>query len=169
MELAVPRGVTSPHSAENTIHLYEAFWSLLLPKTLGYYASDILRSYVSQSLFYLIPDTCLMYVYPTIISSNKTIDNSKLYTLSSHSDYSPLTSLEIVNLLTNLPASFDHFDQALTHVYQFMFSQSIVHVDDVEYMNTWISDLKQIGYQFPRLPIKSKLWTTLHHVQLGHH
>ena len=159
MELAVPRGVTSPYSAENTVHLYEAFWSLLLPKTLGYYASAILRSYVSQSLLYLIPDTCLMYVYPTIISSNETIDNSKLYTLSNHSTDSSLTSLEIVKLLTNLPASFDHFDQALTHVYQLMFSQSIVRVDDVEYINTWIRDLKNIGYQFPRLPIKSKLWT----------
>ena len=38
-------------------------------------------------------------------------------------------------------------------------NQSIVHVDDVEYINTWIRDLKNIGYQFPRLPIKSKLWT----------
>ena len=62
-------------------------------------------------------------------------------------------------MLKYLPASFSQFEQALIHIYETLLNQNIIGVDDIEYLRIWISDLKKIGYQFPKLPIKSKLWT----------
>ena len=59
--LVIPRGVFSPYNSQATVHLYEALWSLLLPRTVDMGVADILRSYIAQSLFYLIPDTRYMY------------------------------------------------------------------------------------------------------------
>ena len=59
--LVIPRGVFSPYHSQATLHLYEALWSLLLPRTVDMRDADILRSYIAQSLFYLIPDTRYMY------------------------------------------------------------------------------------------------------------
>ena len=73
-DVVVPRGMFSTYNAYSTTHLYEAFWSLLLPKTLQSNASAAWRSFIAQSLFYLIPDACLMFEYSRIESSTETCD-----------------------------------------------------------------------------------------------
>ena len=157
MKLAVPRGVVSSYSTDNTVYMYNAFWSLLLPKTLGRYASAIWRSYISHSLLYLIPDTCLMYVYPAI---NSTPDvDSELYERSASYINTDMKSLSTVKMLKYSPASFDHLEQAIILVYKILLDQGIIHADDLQYVTTWIMDIKKVGYTFPKLPIKSNLWT----------
>ena len=39
--MVLPQGVFCPYNAQSTLHLYEAFWSMLLPKTLNSGIFDI--------------------------------------------------------------------------------------------------------------------------------
>ena len=151
--LVIPRGVFAPYNSLSTIHQYEALWSLLLPKTVHKRVADIWRSYIAQSLFYLIPDACLMFTPPAvtghITESPSYEDELPLYTNSSY----------VVNLLIYHPMSFDTFEEALLGIYELMYQSHILGKDDVTLLGHWISDLKLVGYEFPKLPKKASLWT----------
>ena len=151
--LVIPRGVFAPYNSHSTIHLYEAFWSLLLPQSVHKRVADIWRSYIAQSLFYLIPDACLMFTPPAVTGhtteSPSYGDELPLYTNSS----------QVVNLLKYHLMSFDTFEEALLSVYKLMYQSQIVGKDDIRLVEHWISDLKLVGYEFPKLPKKATLWT----------
>ena len=151
--LVIPRGYFAPYNSHSTIHLYEALWSLLLPKTVHKRVADIWRSYIAQSLFYLIPDACLMYTPPAvtghITESPSYEDELPLYTNSSY----------VVNVLKYYLMSFDTFEEALLGIYELMYQSQILGKDDITLVEHWISDLKLIGYEFPKLPKKANLWT----------
>ena len=150
--LAIQKDTFTPYNANATAHQYDAFWSLLLPKSVGRYTSTLWRSYVAQSLFYLIPDACLVFVYPgTNAASSMMNDDADQSVLSK--------SVEVVKTLTYLPEMFDQFEQAVLHIYRSLLNQSIFSMNDIDYLNAWFSDLKSIGYVFPSLPNKSILWT----------
>lgn len=151
--LAVPRGIVSPYNIDDTVHLYEAFWALLLPKTLEKHVSAVWRAYIAQSLFYLIPDACLMFVYPGIDTNIKTAVDVEI-TVDAYAN-----AVTSINKLKYLPASFDLFQQALTNVYKTLQNEEVINSDDLEYLNAWVTDLVNIGYTFPKLPTKSKLGT----------
>ena len=151
--LVIPRGVFAPYNSHSTIHLYEALWSLLLPRTAHKRVADIWRSYIAQSLFYLIPDACLMYT-PPAVTGHITESPSKwserpLYTKSS----------QVVNLLKYHLMSFETFEEALLGIYELMYHSQILGKDDVTLVKHWVSDLKLVGYEFPKLPNKATLWT----------
>ena len=151
--LVIPRGTFAPYNSHSTIHLYEALWSLLLPQSVHKRVADIWRSYIAQSLFYLIPDACLMFTPPAvtghITESPSYVDELPLYARSSH----------VVNLLKYHLMSFDTFEEALLGVYELMYKSRTLSKDDVTLVKHWISDLKLVGYEFPKLPKKATLWT----------
>ena len=151
--LVIPRGGFTPYNSLSTIHRYEALWSLLLPKTVHKRVADIWRSYIAQSLFYLIPDACLMYTPPAVTGhtteSPSYEDELPLYTNSSY----------VVNLLKYHLMSFDTFEEALLGIYELMYQSQILGKDDITVVKYWISDLKLVGYEFPKLPKKATLWT----------
>ena len=149
--LVVPRGIFSPYNARATIHTYEALWSLFLPATVNASLVAVWRSYIAQSLFYLIPDACLMFVHPAAITTTIVADSEKI-TFSDE-------SLKLVDTLRYFPMTFDQFEVALLQLYLHLLHENLVGVKDYKYVSAWISDLKQIGYTFPKLPEKSKLWT----------
>ena len=62
-------------------------------------------------------------------------------------------------MLKYFPMTFDRFEDALLNVYQNLVQKGFIHVIDYYYVSAWLYDLKQIGYTFPNLPDKSKLWT----------
>ena len=67
--------------------------------------ADILRSYIAQSLFYLIPDACLMFTPPAVtVGARRSLNNGDLpYFNTSH----------VVRILKYHLMSFDTFEQAL--------------------------------------------------------
>ena len=149
--LVIPRGVFAPYNSHSTIHRYEALWSLLLPKTVHKRVADIWRSYIAQSLLYLIPDACLMFTPPAvtghITESPSYREERPLYTNSSY----------VANLLKYPLLSFDTFEEALLGIYELMYKSQILGTDDVTLVEHWISDLKLVRYEFPKLPKKSNL------------
>jgi len=50
--MAIPPQVFLPYNAQATVHLYEAFWGLLLPVTVHGRVSDIWRAYLAQKLLW---------------------------------------------------------------------------------------------------------------------
>ena len=150
--LVAPRGIFSPYDARSTIHEYEALWSLYLPTTVMASLQTVWRSYIAQSLFYLIPDACLMFVYPA------NLDNTKVASSNNDMSYSD-ESLKLVKMLKYFPMIFNHFEDALPQLYQHLVSEGFIGVKDYKYVEAWRYDLKNIGYTFPKLPEKSKLWT----------
>lgn len=156
--IAVPRGIVSPYGADDTVHLYEALWALLLPKTLDKYASGVWRAYVAQSLFYLIPDARLTFS-EVVLNVQATDPDTESYVNAVKSINAATKTINTVRMLRYLPALFDYFEQALGSVYEILLDNGVIGADDKEYLNAWISDLKSVGYTFPILPSKSKLWT----------
>ena len=150
-KVALPHAVFAPYDTRSTVHLHEAFWSLLLPKTVG---SDVWRSYIAQSLLYLIPDACVMFTSLAVYHQQNHLNN--------HDDRNPENpniTCELLNSLRYLPLRFDTFEDALSLIYGHLHKEGILDLDDVEYVRAWIRDLKGVGYSFPKLPDKSRLWT----------
>ena len=150
--IVIPRGSFSPYKGSGTIHLYEALWSLLLPTTVKADIAAVWRSYIAQSLFYLIPDACLMFIHPASLPTGIVI-NSDDDTLFSDEWF------KLVEMLKYFPMTFDLFEDALLQLYQHVVHKGFFGAIDYEYVSAWVYDLKQIGYTFPNLPDKSKLWT----------
>ena len=113
--------------------------------------ADILRSYIAQSLFYLIPDACLMFTPPAVtVGARRSLNNGDLpYFNTSH----------VVRILKYHLMSFETFEQALLGTYKLMYESQILGEDDIMLVENWISDLKSVGYVFPKLPKKAALWT----------
>ena len=152
-KVVLPHAVFAPYDARSTIHLHEAFWSLLLPKTVSGLGSDVWRSYIAQSLLYLIPDACVMFTSPAVYHQQNHLNNH-----TNLNPESPITS-KLLNSLRYLPLRFDTFEDALSLMYDQLRKEGILDLDDVEYVRAWIRDLKGVGYSFPKLPDKSRLWT----------
>ena len=152
-QVVLPHALFAPYDTRSTIHLHEAFWSLLLPKTVSGFGSDVWRSYIAQSLLYLIPDACVMFTSPAVYHQQNHLNNH-----INLNPESPITS-ELLNSLKYLPLRFDTFEDALSLMYDQLRKEGILDLDDVEYARAWIRDLKGVGYSFPKLPDKSKLWT----------
>ncbi len=151
-KIVLPRGVFAPYNAQATVHLYEAFWGLLLPKTLSQQVSDVWRSYIVQSLFYLIPDACLMFSPPAVYREKykqNFTDGRPLYD----------NAFELIQAMKYLPLQFASFEEAVFKLYGRLSEERFLGEDDVEYVSAWINDLKSVGYEFPRIPDKSKIWT----------
>lgn len=111
----------TPYNANDTAHLFDAFWSLLLPKSVGRYTSTLWRSYVAQSLFYLILDACLVFVYPgTNVTSSTMNDDADQSVLSK--------AVEVAKTLMYLPEMFDQFEQAVLNIYRNILNQSIFRI-----------------------------------------
>ena len=152
-KVVLPHAVFAPYDARSTVHLHEAFWSLLLPNTVSELRSDVWRSYIAQSLLYLIPDACVMFTSPAVYDQQNHLNN--------HTDLnpeSPITS-KLLYSLRYLPLRFDTFEDALSLMYDQLREEGILDLDDVEYVRAWIRDLKSVGYSFPKLPDKTRLWT----------
>ena len=48
----LPRGIIAPYNTQNTLHLYDAFWGLLIPQTVAFRVCDIWRGYWAQRLMW---------------------------------------------------------------------------------------------------------------------
>ncbi len=151
-KVVLPRGLFAPYNAQATAHLYEAFWGLLLPKTLSQPVSDIWRSYIAQSLFYLIPHGCFMFTPPAVYRGNykqKYADERPLYDNAS----------KLIQLIKYLPLQFTSLKGAMSKLYRRLSEEGFLGEEDIDYITAWINDLKSVGYEFPQIPDKSKIWT----------
>lgn len=147
--MVLPHGVYCPYNAQATLHLYEAFWSMLLPKTVNGRVSDIWRSYISEHVMSYIPGHCAMFAPPAVRHDR----NSHDYLRDFYSEL-PLYLLasQLVESLSSYPPqSTGPLQGVLLNTYVALYEMGVLEEQDVQYSIAWINDLNNIDYQFPLL------------------
>ena len=146
--MVLPHGVFCPYNAQATMHLYKAFWSMLLPKTVSGRVSDIWRSYISEYVMSYIPDVCMMFAPPAVRHER----NSHDYMRDIYSEL-PLYMMasQLVETLATHPPQLAPLQEVLRNTYLMLYEMGVLEEDDVKYVVAWINDLNKIGYEFPSL------------------
>jgi len=145
-----------PYNAQATIHMERAFWLMLLPITVHGRVSDIWRSYFTECLFSETGDAVAFASSWVVQHRNP---HNYLADFDSEQDlYKKSTAL--VDYLLNewtCDASSDSLDlwSCLESLYKDMYSHGVLERQDVEMVQAWINDLKNIGYQPPGIPLLS--------------
>lgn len=144
----IPNGLLAPYNSQNTLHLYNAFWGLLLPQTVAFRVCDIWRGYWAQRLLWEI-DGYLSFFGP---NANQ-VRNSHSY-LEDFIDEKDLyhKGSDLVNFLVNWKprSKEDLFFDKVIQLSQEMAVKTFWKSEDVILVKYWLEDLISIGYKPPR-------------------
>lgn len=134
----LPIGKMGIFDSKTTLFRYEAFWALYLPETAP---SEIFRSLWSQRLMWLVNQT-LTFIGPKSLS----VDIDKIdYNL----DYSKIKQL--IDFLYNWRCNKVIFYECILDLSDKMAINGYWDTKEVKSIQTWLNDLKQLGYKFPKM------------------
>jgi len=145
--LVLPAGTFAPYNAQATVHLYEAFWGLLLPVTVHGRVSDIWRSYFTSKLLWMI-DRRVGFIDPHVIHDRVAHDYLKDFQ-SEQKIYLQATAL--VNFLNEWSSNAPTFIGRMEHLWSELYARDFIEIADFKLMQAWIKDLQSVNYEFPRL------------------
>lgn len=151
---ANPPHIFTPYNAQATVHLYEAFWGLLLPVTVHGRVSDIWRAYLTQKLLWDIGQVV------TFTSSHVVHDrvaHDYLKDFQSEQDLY-LKSTAMVNFLSQWTSDAPTLVERLEQLWAAFYSRGFVELEDLQLAQAWIRDLLAVGYQFPDLQLGKIMW-----------
>ena len=149
--VVLPKGSLCPYNAQNTLYVYDAFWSLQFPSTVNMRITDIWRSYFMQRLLWEIgghlsffPPSA--YQYRSAHNYLKDFKDEKLLYYDSG---------RMVDFLLKWKPRFeDLFDNILDLSIQFAHT-GFWGPADIHLTEAWLQDLVRIGYKRPKLnPLK---------------
>ena len=154
--LLIPKGTMAPYNSQNTLHLYDAFWGLLLPQTVAFRVCDIWRGYWTQRLLWEINGN-LAFFPPNAF----TVRNSHDY-LADFIDEKQLyhESSSYVKFLSEWKSSKESFFDRIVELSYDMADRKFWGYEDVELVKTWLTDLIKIGYKPPTVTKPSKLYNS---------
>jgi len=152
--LAVPPNVFVPYNAQATVHLYEAFWGLLLPVTVHGRVSDIWRAYLSQKLLWDIGQV-LSFTNAHVVHDRVAHDYLKDF--QSEQDLY-LKSTAMVAFLARWQSDAPTLVERLEQLWAALYSRGFVEHGDLLLAQAWIRDLLALGYQFPDLQLGKIMW-----------
>lgn len=145
--MMLPRGVMAPYNSQNTLHLYEAFWGLVLPQTVAFRVTDIWRGYWAQRLLWEL-NGYLTFFPPnayTVRNSHSYlddfIDERELYHLSS----------KLTAFLVSWESKKSNFFDRVLDLSLGMAKEGLWKADDVELIKLWLMDLVSLGFQIPKV------------------
>lgn len=143
----LPRGVMAPYNTQNTLHLYDAFWGLLIPQTVAFRVCDIWRGYWAQRLLWEV-GSFLTFFPPNAVQFRNShsylddfIDERELYHLSS----------SFVEFLAKWKTTKTNFMDAILELSWDMVDKDFWRPDDAMLVQYWLEDLLDMGYQPPAL------------------
>ncbi|XP_013391787.1 uncharacterized protein LOC106159891 [Lingula anatina] len=140
----VQKGTFVPYGQHSTLHMYDAFWGLLVPTTCEESISDIIRGYITQRLLWDINGS--MSVSPPW-TKRRTSSNRR--TRKSSHNYDK-TLIEVVNHLETWSSKSTSIDARLKELYLHLFEKGIILKEDLLILDTWLELLTAAGYVFPR-------------------
>ncbi|GAA96847.1 uncharacterized protein L969DRAFT_87927 [Mixia osmundae IAM 14324] len=150
--LKMARGALAPFNSQNTLFHHDAFWGLLLPITVTFRATDIIRGYWAQRLLWDVGGT-LAFREPSVDQIRNAHDyiqdmtsEEKLYTQSG----------DLTTFLQDWSDSSLDLPTRLLHLLRAMQSEKFIRGPDVELAKAWVADLRSIGYEFPEIKPWSK-------------
>lgn len=152
--LATPPNIFLPYNAQATVHLYEAFWGLLLPVTVHGRVSDIWRAYLAQKLMWDIGQV-IAFTNPHVVHDRVAHDYLKDF--QSENDLY-LKSTAMVAFLAKWTSDAPTLVERLEQLWAALYSRGFVELDDLLLAQAWIRDLLSLGYQFPELQLGKIMW-----------
>ena len=130
-----------------TLHLYDAFWGLLIPQTVAFRVCDIWRGYWAQRLLWEV-GSFLTFFPPNAVQFRNShsylddfIDERELYHLSS----------DFVEFLAKWKTSKTNFLDAILELSWDMVDKDFWRPDDAMLVQYWLEDLLAMGYKPPAL------------------
>jgi len=152
--MAVPPNVFLPYNAQATVHLYEAFWGLLLPVTVHGRVSDIWRAYLTQKLLWDVGQV-VAFTPPHVVHDRVAHDYLKDFH-SEHDLY--LKSTAMVSFLARWTSDAPTLVERLEQLWAQLYARGFVELADLQLAQAWIRDLLAVGYDFPDLQLGKIMW-----------
>lgn len=152
--LATPPQVFLPYNAQATVHLYEAFWGLLLPVTVHGRVSDIWRAYLTQKLLW---DIGQVVTFTSSHVIHDRVAHDYLKDFQSEQDLY-LKSTAMVNFLSQWTSDAPTLVERLEQLWAAFYARGFVELEDLQLAQAWIRDLLAMGYQFPDLQLGKIMW-----------
>ena len=148
--LLVPTGKYTPYNAQATVHMYKAFWGLLLPFTVPGRVTDIWRSFVAQKFFHEL-GLALIYEGPLVKHDRSPHD----YLADFQAELE--LYLKTTKLLEFLSAWKYQGDQdeeyylpaRIERLTIDLYEREYIGLEDVNAMQAWLLALLCSGYVFP--------------------
>ena len=142
---ALPHGIMAPYNTQNTLHLYDAFWGLMIPQTVAFRVCDIWRGYWAQRLLWEV-GSFLTFFPPNAVQFRNShsylddfIDERELYHQSS----------DFVEFLVNWKSDKTNFLDTILKLSWDMVDKDFWRPDDALLVQYWLEDLIDMGYQPP--------------------
>lgn len=152
--MAVPPKFFTPYNAQATVHLYEAFWGLLLPVTVHGRVSDIWRAYLAQKLLWDIGQ--VISFAPAHVVHDR-VAHDYLKDFQSEQDLQ-LKSTAMVSFLATWSSDAPTLVERIEQLWAALYSRGFVELGDVKLAQAWIRDLLSVGYEFPDLEVGKIMW-----------
>jgi hypothetical protein len=152
--MAVPPKFFTPYNAQATVHLYEAFWGLLLPVTVHGRVSDIWRAYLAQKLLWDIGQ--VISFAPAHVVHDR-VAHDYLKDFQSEQDLQ-LKSTAMVSFLATWSSDAPTLVERIEQLWAALYSRGFVELGDVKLAQAWIRDLLSVGYEFPELEVGKIMW-----------
>ncbi|CAL1173558.1 unnamed protein product [Cladocopium goreaui] len=149
--MAIPPQFFTPYNAQATVHLYEAFWGLLLPVTVHGRVSDIWRAYLTQKLLWDVGQL-VTFLPPYVVHDRVAHDYLKDF--QSETDLQ-LKSTALVQFLSQWSSNAPTLLERIEQLWAALYARGFVELGDVRLAQAWILDLLAVGYEFPKLMCKS--------------
>jgi len=159
--LAIPSHVFLPYNAQATVHLYEAFWGLLLPVTVHGRVSDIWRAYLTQKLLWDVGQV-VAFTPPHVVHDR--VAHDYLKDMYAEQDlYFKATAM--VRFLTDWTSDAPTLVERLEQLWAALYSRGFVELGDLQLAQAWIRDLLAVGYRFPDLQLGKIMWVDASRVE----
>ena len=139
----LPTGKMAPFNSRHTLYSYNSFWALYLPSTVSSSQSDIVRSYWSQRLMWLI-DERVTFIGPK--------GNSyKGLSMSKNEEKFDTQIKSLIDLLYSWKCEKHSFYECVVDLSKEMAKIGVWKNEEVEYIKDWLHDLNKLGYKQPNM------------------
>lgn len=143
--VALARGTYCPYNTQNTVHLYEAFWGLVVPVTPTIRVCDIWRSYWVQRILWDLGYE-LLFMPPTAEQVRNPHDYHKDFVL----ELDLYTKVPLmIDTLREWRASRPSLSARIIDLAHVLWVKGLWEQRDEQVVIDWIEDLRAVGYQFP--------------------
>ncbi|XP_046377890.2 probable glycosyltransferase STELLO1 [Haliotis rufescens] len=142
----LPPGVFAPYNSQNTLFLYDALWSLVLPTTVTFRVCDIWRGYMAQRLIWEMGGN-LGFFPPNAFQVRNA--HSYLKDATEEKDLYFKTERFVAFLRVWTCESSKSFFECMTQLASDMAQNDFWGDTDAKLISFWVQDLKALGYKEP--------------------
>jgi len=145
--ISLPSGIMAPFNTQNTIFHYDAFWGLLIPMTTPFRVCDIWRGYWAQRLLWDIGGN-VCFAPPEVRQ-----DRNEHNLIRDFEDEIELycKSGSLITLLRSWKSVSVNLSDRLCEITQLMIDHGFYGNKEIELVEAWIADLKDVGYVIPNI------------------